>query len=78
VIQNFKSGRRLDVFEGSLDDLAPVIQFQPNGLLNHQWRFINSPFQDGESLCNIVSVSSGTVPVATISWRFTYLCWNIP
>jgi hypothetical protein len=21
---------------------------------------------------------NGTVPVATIPWRFTYLCWNIP
>ena len=33
---------------------------------------------DIEGLTPHASRVNGTVPEATISWRFTYLCWNIP
>src|SRR4029077_8624040 len=33
---------------------------------------------DSKRLTPHASRVNGTVPVATISWRFTYLCWNIP
>ena len=33
---------------------------------------------DIKGLAPHASRVNGTVSVATIPWRFTYLCWNIP
>jgi len=59
VIQSVASEMNLNVFQASLEDGAPIIQFGPTFALNEQWRFISFPLGGDTGLCHIVSLSSG-------------------
>ena len=58
LIRSVASGKVLDVKGGSLEDLAPVIQFESHGGPNQRWKFVVFPLDSDNCLCHIVSLAS--------------------